>query len=248
LSGAGGVPSPRLRRRRARETVLATMAAGRDVETLGAQAERLGARGERTGMLARTRPVLFVIAGYAAVGALAAGTSVLLGHDPIACDGWLGARGTASFLLSLGLGLPLGAATIVSTRVLVRRSPWAHALHAALRPAVHNADDLTLFAVAAASSAGEELLFRGLLVPIVGVVASSILFGSLHQIRGTARWAWMAWATIMGLFFAAVFASTGSLVGPLVAHAAINHSNLRFLRDNDPLPRKRSLGGLLRRP
>jgi membrane protease YdiL (CAAX protease family) len=224
------------------------MAAGRDVEPLGVQAERLGARGERTGMLARTRPVLAVIAGYTAVAAFAVGASLLLGRDPISCDGWLGARGAAAFLLSLGLGLPLGAATIVSTRVVVRRLPWAHALHAALRPAVHSADDVTLFAVAAASSAGEELLFRGLLVPIVGVFASSLLFGAVHQIRGPARWAWMAWAAIMGFLFAAVFASTGSLAGPLVAHAAINHSNLRFLRDNDPLARRRSLGGLLRRP
>jgi membrane protease YdiL (CAAX protease family) len=224
------------------------MAAGKDVDTLGAQAERLGSRGERAGALGRTRPVVAVIGAYAAVAAFAIGTSVLLGRDPMTCDGWLGARGAASFLLSLGLGLPLGALTIVSTRIVVRRASWGHALHAALRPAVHSADDVTVLAVAAASSAGEELLFRGLLVPIVGVFLSSVLFGAVHQVRGPARWAWMAWATLMGLLFAAVFASTGSLAGPLVAHAAINHSNLRFLRDHDPAPRRRPLGGLLRRP
>jgi hypothetical protein len=98
-----------------------------------------------------------------------------------------------------------------------------------------------------ASAAGEELLFRGLLVPVIGVVASSIVFGALHQIRGRARWGWMVWATIMGLLFATVFAATGSLIGPLFAHAAINHSNLRFLRDSQPTPRRRALGGLLRR-
>jgi hypothetical protein len=32
-----------------------------------------------------------------------------------------------------------------------------------------------------------------------------------------------------------------------VAHAMINGANLRFLRDNDPSPRTRALGGLLRR-
>jgi CAAX protease family protein len=224
------------------------MAAGRNVETLGAQAERLGARGERMGALAHLRRVLIVIAGYAAVGIFAVAASVLLGRDPLACDGWIGAHHAASLLLSLGLGVPLGAVTIVSTRIVVRRSSWAHALHEALRPAVHSADDMTVFAVAAASSAGEELLFRGLLVPIVGVFASSILFGAVHQIRGPARWPWMAWATLMGFLFATVFASTGSLAGPLVAHAAINHSNLRFLRDNSRIPRRRSLGGLLRRP
>jgi hypothetical protein len=224
------------------------MAAGRDLDTLGAQAERLGSRGERPGAPGRTRPVVAVITAYAAVGAFAIATSVLLGSDPMTCDGWLGARGAASFLLSLGLGVPLGALTIFSTRIVVRRAPWAHALHAALRPAVHSADDVTVLAVAAASSAGEELLFRGLLVPIVGVFLSSVLFGAVHQVRGPARWAWMAWATLMGFLIASVFAATGSLAGPLVAHAAINHSNLRFLRDHDPAPRRRPLGGLLRRP
>ena len=207
------------------------MAAGRDLDTLGAQAERLGSRGERPGAPGRTRPVVAVITAYAAVGAFAIATSVLLGSDPMTCDGWLGARGAASFLLSLGLGVPLGALTIFSTRIVVRRAPWAHALHAALRPAVHSADDVTVLAVAAASSAGEALLF-----------------GAVHQVRGPARWAWMAWATLMGFLFASVFAATGSLAGPLVAHAAINHSNLRFLRDHDPAPRRRPLGGLLRRP
>jgi membrane protease YdiL (CAAX protease family) len=104
-----------------------------------------------------------------------------------------------------------------------------------------------VLAIGTASAAGEELLFRGLLVPAAGVIASSLLFGALHQVRGPGRWAWMAWATVMGLLFGGVFVATGSLVGPMVAHAAINCANLRFLRDHDPLPRARSMGGLLRR-
>jgi membrane protease YdiL (CAAX protease family) len=149
--------------------------------------------------------------------------------------------------LSLGIGVPLGAATIAATRVLVRRAVWARALHAALRPAVPGVGDLALFAVAAASATVEEVFFRGLLLPLTGVVASSVVFGALHQTGGRARWGWMAWATIMGLFFGTIFAMTGSLAGPVVAHAAINHYNLKFLRDNDPSPQPRRLGGLLRR-
>ena len=84
-------------------------------------------------------------------------------------------------------------------------------------------------------------------MPLVGVVVSSVAFGVLHQIGGRARWGWIGWATLMGLLFGEVFAMTGSLLGPLLAHAAINHSNLRFLRDNDPTPPRRPLGGLLRR-
>ena len=57
----------------------------------------------------------------------------------------------------------------------------------------------------------------------------------------------MAWATVMGLLFGILFAATGSLVGPIVAHAIINAANLRFLRDNDPEAVPKPLGGLLRR-
>jgi membrane protease YdiL (CAAX protease family) len=215
---------------------------------LGAQAERLGASGERSATLDTGRPAAAVAGAYAAVGVSSAGVSFLLGRSPIACEGWLGAHGWAAVLLSLGLGMVLGSTTIAATPPMVRRWRWARALHLALRPAAHGAGNAALLLVAVASATGEELLFRGLLVPLTGVAASSVAFGLMHQISGRARWGWMAWATIMGLLFGEVFAMTGSLVGPLIAHAAINHSNLRFLRDNDPAPpRRRPLGGLLRR-
>jgi membrane protease YdiL (CAAX protease family) len=224
------------------------MAAGKDEHALGAQAERLGASGERGGSLESGRPAVAVAGVYLAVGLLAASMSLLLGRNPLACEGWLGTHGWASVLLSLGLGLVLGSTTIAATPPMVRRWRWARALHLALRPAAHGAGNATLLLVALASAMGEELLFRGLLVPLAGVAASSVAFGLMHQISGRARWGWMAWATVMGLLFGEIFAMTGSLIGPFIAHAAINHSNLRFLRDNDPTPpRKRALGGLLRR-
>jgi membrane protease YdiL (CAAX protease family) len=223
------------------------MAAERKAHALGAQGERLGARSAlRTH--AQPRAVVLVVAIYAAAGTSAALVSLALGHDPLSCPAWLGTTAAASWLLSLGLGVLLGAATTSATRTLVRKFRWARALHLALRPAVHGTDDAGLLLVALASAAGEELLFRGLLVQVVGVTASSIVFGALHQIRGRARWGWMAWATVMGFAFGGVFVATGSLAGPLVAHAAINHANLRFLRDNDPRPRRKNLGGLLKRP
>ena len=214
---------------------------------LGAQAERLGAGDEGPGVLARRRRVIWLIAAYGAVAAAAAGVSLLLGRDPLTCPGWFEPGGAAGVLLSLGLGVCLGATTVAASRIMVRRAAWARVLHAALRPAVHGAGDVGLLAVAVASAVGEELLFRGLLQPLLGIAVSSVVFGALHQIRGPARWGWMVWATAMGLLFGGVFAATGSLAGPIVAHAMINGANLRFLRDNDPSPRRRALGGLLRR-
>jgi membrane protease YdiL (CAAX protease family) len=175
-----------------------------------------------------------VVTGYAGAGALAAGLAVALGHDPLQTPSWVGLRGAASIEWSLVMGALLAATTVLASRVLARRTEWTRALHEALRPAVRDADGVTIACMAISSGVGEELLFRGLLVPLVGIVASSIGFGLLHQVRGPARWVWAVWACGMGALFALVFTVTGSLAGAVLAHVAINGANLRYIRDVEP--------------
>src|SRR5258708_463676 len=91
-----------------------------------------------------------VLGAYIAVGVLSAGTAIALGRDPLSCEGWLGARGPASLLLSVGFGVCLGALTVGATRAIVSRAEWGRALHASLRPAVHGASDQALWALALA--------------------------------------------------------------------------------------------------
>jgi membrane protease YdiL (CAAX protease family) len=150
-------------------------------------------------------------------------------------------------ILSIFGGIMLALGTVRATRVLVVRQGWAKLLHADLRPVVRDAGDGTILILAVMSGVAEELFFRGLLTPLIGLALSSIAFGALHQLRGRAGWAWTIWAAIMGFLFGGLFILTGSLVGPIVAHVAINALNLRFLRDTDVEPRARQLGGLLSR-
>jgi membrane protease YdiL (CAAX protease family) len=118
---------------------------------------------------------------YAVVAVLSAGFAVVLEKNPLATDAWLGTTGAASVTMSLGLGAMLAAATVLVTRVVVRRFSWGRALHAELRPVVRDADDRTIAALAIASGVAEELLFRGLLLQFVGVAVSATIFGALHQ-------------------------------------------------------------------
>ena len=147
-------------------------------------------------------------------------------------------------VVSLALGLAFAAMLVVGTRWLVRTRPWAAALHEDLRPFARALGPQAILVVALASAIGEEALFRGALVPALGPVFSSLLFGALHQLRGRSRVAWWLFATIVGLAFAYLFRLTGSLVGPIVAHAVVNAANLRFLLEHDP-QRTPQLGGLL---
>ena len=188
-----------------------------------------------------------VALAYAMLGTIAVLVALALGHDPIACEAWLGTTGALSVGLSAVLGAATAVATVALTRVVVRRWGWARELHGDLRPAVRHSGDVAIVVMALASGIGEELLFRGLLTPLLGVLLSSLAFGFLHQVRGRARWAWAAWATLMALVFAVTFRLTGSLAGPVIAHVAINIANLRYLRDTEVdlpphLPKRGSRG------
>lgn len=188
------------------------------------------------------------VAVYGALSLVAISAALARGQSPIGADPWLALGGPLGHLLSIAGGLVLALATIKASRHFVRRWGWARALHADLRPAVRHAGEGTILILGIASAASEELFFRGLLTTTFGVIASSLAFGLLHQMRGRVRWVWAGWATVMGFLFGSLFLATGSLIGPLVAHAAINVANLRFLRDTDIDPPKRKrLGGLLSR-
>lgn len=158
---------------------------------------------------------------------------------------WLVLRDAVGHVYSGALGIALGAIVVVSTRRLVDRFVWAQELARALRPFARDLSGTGIVVVAVLSSVGEELLFRGLLQPWLGIWLQAALFGVLHQMRGPSRWAWVGWASIVGLSFGAVFALTGSLLGPILAHALINGFNLNYLQNHDPETPRRGLGGLL---
>ena len=137
---------------------------------------------------------------------------------------------------SLGLGVLFGAAVVLTSRFTVQRYIWAQRLHLELRPFARSLSPAAVIVLALLSSAGEELLFRRLLQPWMGLWPQALLFGIVHQLPGRSRWVWVAWAFGVGLAFGALFEATGSLLGPLAAHALVNGVNLTFLKRHDPGP------------
>jgi membrane protease YdiL (CAAX protease family) len=184
---------------------------------------------------------------YAVMSAAAVLTALVWrGAPPLAIDApWLVLQPTERHAYSTLLGLTLGGAVVLLTRVAVGRFTWARRLHQELRPLARGLSSTAVLTLAALSALGEELLFRGLLQPWLGLVPQALLFGALHQVRGPGRWVWMAWASAMGLLLGATFQLTGSLTGPIAAHALVNALNLRYLKLHDPEPPRRVLGGLL---
>ena len=138
-----------------------------------------------------------------------------------------------SLLTGLLLALLLALVTVVATRWLVARTRWARALHRALRGAVLGASPVRLQWLAVGGAVAEELFFRAALVPMVGVWASALVFGALHFSGRATYLSWMLWATCMGCLLGGLFYLSGSLLPAILAHALINHVNMRFLAAPD---------------
>jgi membrane protease YdiL (CAAX protease family) len=72
----------------------------------------------------------------------------------------------------------------------------------------------------------EELLFRGVMLPALGLdasalILSSLCFGILHM-SGWEQWPYAIWATAVGLLLGFCALSTGNLLVPIVAHVVTN--------------------------
>jgi membrane protease YdiL (CAAX protease family) len=188
-----------------------------------------------------------VAVAYALLGSLACGLAVALRDgSPLSHPApWLVLDDSVRVGSSVLLGVALAVVLVASTRIAVQRWDWARKLHSDLRPVAKNLTVPSVIIIAVLSSLGEELFFRGFLTPLVGVVVQAGLFGLAHQVTGPSRWVWITWASLVGLCFGAIFVLTGSLVGPIAAHAIVNGYNLMFLRSHDPSPKERRLGGLL---
>lgn len=183
---------------------------------------------------------------YAVLGVVASVIALVWrnGTPLIHPEPWLQLGPRVSHTYSLLLGIAFGGLVVISTRPMVARFSWAKHLHQTLRPIARSISSTGIFVLAVLSAIGEELLFRGLLAPWIGLLPQALLFGVVHQVPGRSRWVWVTWASLIGLALGAMFELTGSLVGPLVAHALINGLNLLYLKRHDPEPQHR-LGGLL---
>lgn len=125
--------------------------------------------------------------------------------------------------VGIGLGLAITAASLLVYRfwAAYRRSADFY-LEFVLKPLVLP----DIIWVALLPGLSEELLFRGVMLPalglnITGVVVSSLCFGILH-LSGAEQWAYAVWATAVGLLLGYSAVATGNLLVPIVAHVFIN--------------------------
>ena len=125
------------------------------------------------------------------------------------------------------------SSVVFASRLAVHRFEWARALHRELRALLGPLPDSEIVVLAAASSLGEEIFFRGALMPVVGLLGSSAVFALLHIGPKTRFLPWTASSFVIGMMFGQLFLWSGDLTGAVVAHFTVNFLNLRHLDQNE---------------
>lgn len=133
-------------------------------------------------------------------------------------------------------GLAVGLLVVFTSRLSVHRFEWARSLHREFRALLSPLTDFEIVVMALASSVGEEMFFRGALVPTFGLFGSSLVFALLHIGPARARARFLPWTLasfVAGLILGKLFLWSGDLTGPVLAHFTINFLNLRHVAQTD---------------
>jgi membrane protease YdiL (CAAX protease family) len=171
-----------------------------------------------------SRPVLVSVV-YLILGAAALAWGSLRGQPNI----WRLPGTDPSVVAGVLCGLAAGVVIVFGSRLALYRFEWARALHRDLRHLLFPLTDIEIVVLAVASSVGEELFFRGALLPAIGLVGSSAVFALLHVGPKVRHLPWTVTSFGAGLLFGAIFLWTGDLTGPVVAHFLVNFLNLRHV-------------------
>jgi membrane protease YdiL (CAAX protease family) len=131
--------------------------------------------------------------------------------------------------LSPLLGVVVGLAVVVLSRLATARFRWARALHRDFQGLLGALQGREILVLAFASAVGEELMFRGALQGWIGLWPQAVLFALLHIGPGVRFLPWTASALVIGVGFGFLYQVTGDLGAPIVAHFTINYLNLRFI-------------------
>jgi len=128
----------------------------------------------------------------------------------------------------LGVGLGLGV-TLLSALIYHFWPAYRHSADAYLQMVLQPLHWLDLPWLGLLPGLSEELLFRGVMLPAIGLtttgmVVSAASFGVLH-LSSWQQWPYVLWASLIGLMLAGSAVATGNLLVPVVAHIITNLSS-----------------------
>ena len=140
------------------------------------------------------------------------------------------------WLRDAAAGVAAAAALAIVNHWLLCGAPAAGPVRAVRRvyrdlrkPAFAGIGAREVVVISLAAGIGEELLFRGVLQPEIGLIPASLVFGALHM-GGRGTLAFGGWVALMGAALGWLAAATGGLLAPIVAHALYDAAALAYIR------------------
>jgi membrane protease YdiL (CAAX protease family) len=138
----------------------------------------------------------------------------------------------AGTLAGTGAALLLGAINLGLLQARGNRWPGGalrHVCRVIVRPLFEHVRVWHIVVISALAGAAEELLFRGVLQPLAGLPAASVMFGAVH-VGGRSLLGYGLWAACIGAVFGVLMVMTGGLLAPIVAHAVYDALALAYVR------------------
>lgn len=131
-----------------------------------------------------------------------------------------------SLLQIIILGLGCSALVIVLSIIGGRWFRFIRILEEEFRVILGRLSYLEIITIALASGMAEETLFRGAIQPLLGLTATSLIFGILHFPRNRRYLAWTIFAMGMGFLLGWLYQYTETLLTPMITHFVVNLGNL----------------------
>ena len=101
--------------------------------------------------------------------------------------------------------------------------------HEVLVPLFSRFGPISIIVLGALAGIGEEWLFRGVIQPVAGLIAASLIFGLAH-VGARNMLGFGVWAAIMGFLLGGLAIVTNGLTAPMVAHGVYDMLALAYLR------------------
>ena len=134
----------------------------------------------------------------------------------------------------LGLALAAGWTVVAGSRHAARHTAWGRALRREFRAVLGPLTSGETLLLALLSAFGEEILFRGVLHPRLGLWPTALLFGLFPFPIRRELLPWSLFAFAMGAALGFLTDAFAALWPAILLHFIVNYRNLRDLAEPDP--------------
>lgn len=133
----------------------------------------------------------------------------------------------------LGAAVAAGLAVVALSRYASRQTEWGRLLRSEFSAVLGGLDSRQILLLSLLSAFGEEILFRGVIHPRLGLWPTALLFGLFHFPYRRGLLPWSLFALVLGVVLALLTEWARSLWPAILLHFFINYFNLHDLAEAD---------------